>query len=166
MASGNTLLILHPQNNLPPSSNYATFDTRNVSNLVLEFDASTIESAFFSCVMPRAYASGGITCMLAWCADTAVTGSVVWGISIERCQDETDDLDTDSFAAEQTATSAAPTGSAGQIQYCSIAFTDGAQMDSVTAAERFRLKLRRVATDGSDDMAGDAQMVALEIRET
>lgn len=165
MASGNTLLQFHPQDNQPPSSNYATLDTRN-SQLVLEFDAATAESAIFSAVLPRAYAGGGITASICWCADTAITGSVVWGVSIERAADETDDLDSDSFATEQTVTSAAPTGSAGQVQYASIAFTDGAQIDSIAIGERIRVKLRRVAADGSDDMAGDAQFISLELRET
>jgi len=52
MASGDTLLIFQPYNNSPPSGTYATLDTRN-DHPVLDFDASTNESAVFSAVMPR-----------------------------------------------------------------------------------------------------------------
>jgi hypothetical protein len=90
---------------------------------------------------------------------------VVWGGSFERHQDDTDDLDADGFAAEQTATGTTASGS-GEVQYTSIAFTDGAQMDSVAAGESFRFKLRRVATDGADTALADAQALAVEIRET
>ena len=55
MASGQTLLIFHPYNNEPPSSNYATLATRN-QHAILQFDGATNESAVFSAVMPQHYA--------------------------------------------------------------------------------------------------------------
>lgn len=149
---------------MPPSSAYATFDTRN-GHLLLEFDAGTAESAVFSGVLPRNYAGGGLTLRIAWLADTAVAGDVVWGASFERHQDETDDLDSDTFAAERTATATAP-GTTGQVQYTDIAFTDGAQIDSLAVGESFRVKIRRVASDAGDTMAGDAQLLRVELRET
>ena len=42
--------------------------------------------------------------------------------------------------------------------------TDGADMDSVAAGELFRLKVTRDAT--SDDASGDAELYAVEIRES
>ncbi len=50
MASGDTLLIFGPLHNEPPSSDAATFDTRNL-HPVLDFDASTDESAVFSSII-------------------------------------------------------------------------------------------------------------------
>lgn len=44
MASGDTLLIFTPQCNEPPAVDFATLDLRN-SHLVLDFDATAIESA-------------------------------------------------------------------------------------------------------------------------
>lgn len=164
MASGNTLLIFTAHAGNPPASNYATLDTRN-SHLVLEFDAATAESIVFNGILPRNYAGGGLTVTIVWMADTATTGDVMWGASIERHDDEGLDLDADSFAAEKTVASTAP-GTSGMVQYCAIAFTTGAEMDSLAAAESFRLKIRRVAADAGDTMAGDAQLVAVEIRET
>jgi len=39
-------------------------------------------------------------------------------------------------------------------------------MDSVAAGELFRIKVTRDADNESDDMAGDAELSAVEIRET
>jgi hypothetical protein len=164
MARGNSLCFFFPQNNQPPSSNYATLDTRN-GHLCAEHDDSAIESCIFSGILPRNYASGGITVTIAWMAATATTGDVVWGASFERHADDTDDLDSDGFAAEQTATATTASGT-GEVQYTNIAFTDGAQIDSLAVSEHFRIKIRRVATDGADTMAGDAQLLSVEVRET
>ena len=56
----------------------------------------------------------------------------------------------------------------GQVVTCSIAFTDGAQMDSLSAGEAFRLKLRRDAdgTSGTDDVTTDAELLLVEVKET
>ena len=162
MASGNTLLVFGPMSNQPPATNYPALVSRN-AHLVLSFNDATAQSAQFQGVMPRAYANGGISCVIAWAADTATTGNVVWGISLERHRPGT--LGTDSFGSEFTTTGAAP-GTAGNLAYTTIALTDGTQMNSVVSSDHFRVKLRRVAADGSDTMTGNAHAIALEIRET
>lgn len=99
-------------------------------------------------------------------ADGATSGAVVWGGSFERHQDDSGDLDSDDFAAEQTATGTTASVD-GEVKYTDIAFTDGAQLDSLAIGEHFRFKLRRVATDGADTMnANDAQLLSVELRET
>ncbi len=45
-----------------------------------------------------------------------------------------------------------------------MAFTDGADMDSIAAGESFRVKVTRDAA--SDDAAGDAEILFLVIKET
>lgn len=164
MASGNTLNVFGALDNVPTATNYATIDTRN-NHLVLDFDDSTNEDAVFQSVLPRHYAGGGLTITLMWAATSATTGNVVWNAAIERLADETDDIDADSFAAAQAATAAAPATS-GMLQYTTIAFTSGAQMDSLTAGEAFRLKVTRDANNASDTMTGDAELWAVEIKET
>jgi hypothetical protein len=164
MSSGNSLLAFSPLAATPPSSNPATYELRN-DHVVLAFDAATPESIYLEAVMPQAYAAGGLTCVIAWMAGAATSGNVVLGLSIERHQDETDDLDSDSFAAEQTVTAAAPATN-GAVQYSTITFTDGAQMDSVSTGEHFRFKLRRVADNGSDTMTGDLHWLSMAVRET
>ncbi|MBA4019203.1 MAG: hypothetical protein C0483_18715 [Pirellula sp.] len=166
MASGDTLVVFGALDNEPPTSNFASIDTRN-SQPCLDFDASTDESAVFSGVLPRNYAGGGITVRLAWAGTSATSGTCRWNSSIERQDDEGQDLDSDSFATAQAAGATAP-GTSGMLQYTDIPHTSGAQMDSLAAGERFRLKITRDAdgTGGTDDMTGDAELFSVEIRET
>jgi len=164
MASGDTLLVLAPYDGEPPAANFAQLDQRNVAP-VLDFDDTTGESIEFGGVLPRNYGGGGVTVTIGWMATSAVTGSVVWGVSFKSFSDDADDLDSKAFAASNNATAPAASAS-GEIVYDTIAFTDGADMDSVAAAEYFRLKLERLPADGSDDMVGDAELISLEIKET
>lgn len=165
MASGNSLWTGMAWDSQPPASNYATRDTRN-GHQVLDFDADVDEAAIFVGILPRHYGGGGLTASLRWSAETATTGNVVWTVEIERINDESLDLDADSFASPQSVTAAAP-GTSGQVQYSEVAFTSGAQMDSLAAGESFRLRIARDADNGgSDTMAGDAELLGVELRET
>jgi len=164
MASGNTLAVFMPTENEPPTSNYATLDLRNL-HPVLDFDASTDESAVFSGVLSRSYAGGGITVSLHWAASSATSGTCRWAVAIEAISGL--DIDADSFATANTAGGTA-NGTSGVETVTTIAFTDGAQMDSLAAGGAFRLKVTRDAdgTSGTDDMTGDAELIAVEIKET
>lgn len=163
MASGNSLVSFVPADNEPPTANYATLDVRN-GHPVLDFDAATEEAAIFTAVLPRHYAGGGLTIYLHWLATSAVAGDSKWGGSIERATAGGDDLDADSFDAEQTATGTANAVS-GVVTTTQIAFTN-AQIDGLLVGEAFRLKLARKAADAADTMAGDAELLAVEIKET
>jgi len=164
MASGDTLVVFTPLHNQPPSSNAATIDLRN-QHPILDYDDTTDEDGMFGSVLPRNYDGGGVTCLIIWMASTAVANEVVWDIAWERHQDDAFDLDADGFAAVQSVTATCANVS-GEPAYDTIAFTDGAQMDSVAAGESFRLKLTRDANNANDDMVGDAEMLRIEIRET
>lgn len=164
MASGNSLASFDATDNHPPATGYATLDTRN-SHPVLDFDAAAVEAAVFSGVLARHYSSGGITARLGWMTTSAITGDVVWNAAFERHDDEGTDLDADSFASAQAATATAP-GTTGMVQYTDIVFTNGGQIDSVAIGEHFRLKVSRDATNGSDTMTGDAELLSVELRET
>lgn len=164
MASGNTLGFAGPQASIAASTNMGTFELRN-GMLVLAFDPTTAETVYFITRLSRNYSGGGLTFSIAWMT-SATSGNVVWGISIERHDDEGTDLDSDSFATEGTVTAAAP-GTAGQVQYSEIAFASGAAMDSLAAGEQFRIKLRRVASDAADTInANDCLFMGIEWRET
>jgi hypothetical protein len=163
MATGNTLCVFMPNDNEPPTAAFATLDTRNL-HPVLDFDAAADESAVFSAVLPRHYAGGGLTITLIWAASTAVTGDVVWNTAIERLDIGTDS-DADSFAAANAATATASATSGAPI-YTTIAHTAGAQMDSLAAGEAFRLKVTRNAVAAGDTIAGDVELLAVEIKET
>jgi hypothetical protein len=154
-----TYEVFAPLHNQPPASNYATVDTRN-SIMVLEFDAATDESAVFIGVMPEAASLGsGLKIRIHWMADTATSGTCRWGVQIERMNT---DEDSDSFDTAATAGSTT-NGTSGIITTTEITITT---IDSVAAGEPYRLKVFRDAdgTSGTDDMTGDAQLVAVEVR--
>ncbi len=163
MASGDTLVVFTPLANEPPASLYATLDTRN-SQPCLDFDATSIEFASFSGVLPRNYGGGGITVYLHWRASSATSGAVYWLVAFERCNT---DADANSFATQQGAGSTT-NGTSGISTITSIAFTNGGQIDSLAAGEEFRLSVQRDApgASGTDDMTGDAELFKVELRET
>ena len=163
MATGDTLLILKPQANIPPSTNYATLDQRN-GHLVLDFDATTNESAIFDCVMPRNYAGGGITVYIHYAMSSATSGDIDWDVAFERIGDQQQDVDSDSFATAQSVNTTTVPATSGLVDIVNIAFTDGAQMDSVAIGESFRLKITRDATN--DTATGDAELFGIELKET
>lgn len=166
MASGNTLLIFGPYDNEPPAASYATLDTRN-AHPCLDFDDTADEAAVFSSVLPRQYAGGGLTVYLHYAMTSATTGKVRLDASIERIGDGQQDIDSDGFAAAQSVNVAAVPGTTGHVDIVSIAFTDGAQMDSLAAGEGFRLKVERKPSDTTNDTAaGDLELVKVEIKET
>lgn len=163
MASGNTLCTFFTADNEPPTSNYATLDTRN-GHLVLDFDTTTQETAIFTGVMPRAYAGGGVTVYVHAMLSSATTGTLGWDVSFERMSDATTDLDSDSFATAQTITAATAPGTSGVVLVLNVAITDGANMDSVAAGESFRLRIRRDVAN--DTASGDAELLCVEVKET
>ena len=163
MASGDSLLIFTPLHNEPPSSSNATLDTRN-SHPCLDFDAASPEEAVFSAIMPRHYAGGGITVYLHYAMSSAEANTVDWDAAFERIGDQQLDIDGDSFAAAQSVDNTTVPGTSGLVDIVSVAFTNGAQMDSVAVGELFRLKVTRDATN--DDAAGDAELLGVELKET
>ena len=167
MATGNTLCVFTPQQNEPPSANYATLDTRN-QHLVLDFDPAADEAANFKAVLPRHYAGGGITVYVHYAMTSATSGTVVWDVSFERIGDGVQDIDSDGFAAIQHSGAVTVPGTSGNVDIASIAFTDGGQIDSVAVGELFRLKVSRDAdsTNATDNATGDAELLAVELKET
>jgi hypothetical protein len=109
-----------PAANNPPASNPATLDTRN-AHPVLDFDAGTDESAVFPGVLAQEYGTEGLTIDIFWSAESATSGNVVWNAAIESFTPDVDDVDGDSFAAANAATSTTASG-AGEIIKTSITF--------------------------------------------
>jgi hypothetical protein len=164
MASGNTLFVVGPLENEPPSVTYATLDTRN-SIAVLDFDAAANEYAVFKTLIPSHYAGGGLTVDLHWMATSATSGDVRWGVSIERDDANDHDLDADAFATEQLATGTA-NGTSGKLTKTTITASSGANMDSAAAGDPIRVKVRRLGSDGADTMTGDAELLMVHCKET
>ena len=164
MASGDTLIVFGPYHNEPPAANFATLDTRNL-HPVLDFDATTNESAIFAGVMPQSYAgTTGVTVYLHYAMSSAEADTVDWDVAFELIGDQGLDIDGDSFAAVNSVDDTTVPETTGLVDVVSVAFTDGADMDSVAVGDEFRMIVTRDAA--SDDAAGDAELTKVEIRET
>lgn len=164
MASGDTLAIFTPLHNEPPASNFATIDTRN-AHTVLDFDTTTQETAIFKSVMPRHYAGGGITVYVHASLTSATTGTLGWDVTFERVSDSIQDIDVDDFATAQTITAATVPATSGLVDILNVAITAGAAgTDNVAAGDGYRLRIRRDVAN--DTAAGDAELWAVEVRET
>ena len=163
MASGDTLARFTPLHNEPPASNPAILDSRN-QHSVLDFDATTNESAVFSDVMPRHYGGGGVTAYIHYAMSSAEADTIDWDGCFERIGDQQQDLDSDGFAAVQSVDNTTVPGTSGLVDVVAITFTDGAQMDSVAVGEGYRFKVTRDAAN--DDAAGDGELRFVEIKET
>jgi len=162
MATGDTLAECSVLGSDPPATAYATLSTRNAQP-VLEFDATVRETTTWAGVLPAHYQGGPLQVHIAWCAATATAGAVVWQAALERQQAGVTDLDTDSFAALVSATAAAPAASG--VLTVTVLTLSGATTDGVQASERYRLQVARDATQAADTMTGDAQIVAVWLRE-
>lgn len=165
MASGDTLVVFTPLNNESPSSDYATFDIRN-RHPVLDFDDTTNESAVFSSVMPRHYGGNGVTVYIHYAMSIATSPDTVdWDVSFERIGNGQQNLDTDSgWGSVKSIDNSTVPGTIGLVDIVFIAFSDGAEMDSIAVGEGFRIKITR--DQANDDSSGDAELVFVEIKET
>lgn len=163
MASGDTLVVLMPGHWESSATSPAQVGWRNYHRY-LSYDASSDENAIWSYVMPNSYSGAtGVTVKIIFAA-TASTNAVVWNASFERIG-TTQDIDADSFAAANAATTTVA-GTIGVPAVSSITFTDGADMDSVAAGELFRIKITRDANNASDTCTGSALLLAVVIEET
>lgn len=162
MASGNTLVTFFPTDNEPAAANMATPLTRN-SHPTLRFDDTTQEIAVFTGIMPRHYAGGGVTVYLHASLVSATTGTLGWDVSFER-MDAATDIDADSYASAQAVTPATVPGTSGFPLVLNAAVTNGANMDSIAVGDAFRLRVRRDVAN--DTATGDAELLAVEIKET
>jgi hypothetical protein len=144
--------------NQPPSTAFATLDTRGTGIAVLDFDDASTESAVFVGVIPEAASLGsGLIVSLRWMATTATSGDVRWSVAWEKSNT---DLDSDSYDSA-TASNATTNGTNGIVTVTNITCTT---IDSLAAGDLFRLRVQRIGGDNADTMTGDAELVAVEVR--
>ena len=172
MASGDSLHVFKPGGYEPPSSNFAPFTVITAATgqrPALLFDDTVDETAIWSSILNRAYGGGGLTVTLYWAmagANTTKTMSV--DVAIERViVGAALGVGGSDFAAANNA-NVAVDDDADDIFSSTETFTSGADMDSLAAGEPFRLRVTRDAdgTTSTDDAVGDAQLIAVEIKET
>ncbi|TWT46493.1 hypothetical protein [Botrimarina hoheduenensis] len=165
MAAGDTLLTGGAMAGFPLASG-ARLDLRN-GQPVLDFTDAAEEAVDFQGVMPAHYAGGSLLLRMAWSATVATAGQVRWGIALERRafvgSGSPHDLDSDAFGTEVLMTSTAPAVS-GQLQLIELTLP-GVATTGLVGGEGIRLRVRRLGSAVEDTMNGDAEFVALELRE-
>jgi len=163
-ATGGTKTIARffPADNEPPSSNYATLDTRN-SHPVLDFDTTTQETAIFRSIVPEGTVlTGGVTVCLQFAATSATSGTIGWVVGWERIASGGIDIDSDSWGTDQTVTATTVSGTSGITTLTSVNFSQAQLPSSLAAGEMYRIRVRRdVATDTA---TGDAELLGVEIK--
>jgi len=160
MASGDTLAAWGAAAAIPPSADYGTLDVRN-GHLVLDFDDTTVESVCFVGVVPSNYGGGGLSAVVTWMvtSDTNTGHQVGWGASAER-HPVGFDVDSDNFTTV-TQVYTWLTSEPGEVQRTLVPL---ASTSTFVAGESFRLRVQRMA--GDDTATGDAELLAVELRES
>lgn len=161
---GTVVHALGPRDAAYPASNYAQFKSVAGTNFPVEslaFDASTEEAVYFL-FRAVSYGSGNLTVRIRWYADSASSGGVVFGCSLAAITANTDtqDIETKAFATETTG-SDTHLGTTGQrLHEMTVTVSN---LDSLAADDWCALKLARKTGNASDDMTGDALVVAADI---
>ncbi|HEY5140848.1 MAG TPA: hypothetical protein VIJ25_16265, partial [Methylococcales bacterium] len=153
-------LILTPSGATIPSLNGAAqvkVDGTNYAYYVLDFDADTAQSTFWSWTMPNSYDGGTVNVTYYWEA-AATTGSAVWCFqSIGVPANGTQGVDSP-LGAAVCATSAAP----GSANYLTSVVQSNA-VSNFAAGQYIAFKVYRDATNASDTMTGNARLVKVTI---
>ena len=155
-AGTKTYAVFTPLDNEPPASDYATIDTVN-SISVLDFDGTTQESAIFRSMIPEGASFSNILATLYFTAST-VTGGVMWGVQYEKLIGA--GITGDRFTGGVTglATLSGATSTPVGITLLSTSY------GGLTVGDPYRVKVYRDAANASDSMAGDAELLIVEIR--
>lgn len=162
MAQGDTLVAWGPLSYEPPVLDFATIDNRN-GHPVLDFASTPNESGIFSAVMPNHYGGNGVRVRIHYAMSIATTGNIDWDVAFELIGDQDQDIDNDGFAPINSTDNTDVPTTAGLVDIVEVDFTDGADMDSITSGNGFRIKVIR---DGvSDTASGDAELRFLELIE-
>lgn len=155
MASGDLLATIF--RSVPPASNPATQDLTSGPFPVYDYDDTTSETMYFMCYMSGVYdGTSSINVILPWKFTTYVGSQTCdWEVSFYRVGDDTDSIDSFTFAAAQTSivTEASATG---ELDYATIAFTN-AEADGIQPNELFVLRVTRDAAGGTAS-PGDAEL--------
>lgn len=161
--AGTKTIMRHiPLMSEPPATNFATIDTRN-SVPVLEFDAATNESTVFTGIISEGIIMGStLGVYLHFAGDTATGSTVAWGICMERMTG-TFGFSADRFNEGVQVNQILPSTTAAiTIAGAALPVPVG-----LTQGEAYRLLIRRIANDATNDTApGDAQLIAVELRNT
>lgn len=127
----------------------------------LAFNDAADEAAFWRLEVHR-YGSGNLTVDIYWYGDTATTNSVVWGAALAAITPETDtqDVETKALATENTVTDTHLGTTAQRLHRATVTVSN---LDSLANADAAWLRIRRLGSNGSDTLSGDAIIERVEV---
>jgi hypothetical protein len=150
----NEIALLPGTSQLPDTNACALNRTQgtNIPFLSLDFDAAADEQAYWVFEVPSTWV-GNVTVTIWWKA-AATTGDVVWGAATRAIGDGGT---WDSTWTETTGTDTVK-GTTEQLNAAAIVITS-----PWVAGDTGQVRIRRLGSNGSDTMAGDAKCVAVKL---
>ena len=125
---------------------------------VLDFDASTTESAQFQISFPKSWNEGNLTFQVYWTTTATDTDGVAWMLSSVRVpNDSTIDVD---YTSSATVTDSA-LGAAEDL--CVSAESGNLPVSGASVDDLVYFKIQRDVSDSHDDMAEDARLIGIKI---
>lgn len=128
--------------------------------LVLDYDATTDEFAWWTFRLPDNYASGG-TGYVQW-HTTTIAGSVVWGMRVGAITAGDADTPIEHATVAVTALTGVNATEANRL----VSTTLSLSMDSAAAGDLLTVAVYRSAANASDSASVDARLVAAEFMYT
>ena len=157
MASGDLILQFLPQSHVPALTNAAIPDERLTASdrhPILNFSASGSPLGVFKDVLPPNYGGGNLSFEVGFIMASATTGNV--GGKIEFENDSAQDHDTANWGSVTTFSAVAVPSTNGAPGTITGTVTSGANMQSLTANQAYRLRFTRdnsVASNASGDLS-------------
>lgn len=171
MASGDTLFVFGPDDNIPPTSNFATKDMFAAATGwrdVLDFDGTgDNETAIFGKghVWPSNYAGGGIDVIIHYSLDGTDAQDVQFEVSVESVGDNHDqDAGGRDFGAPTDITDTPATNTANYSNITAAGQISHVNCDSPAVGDRIRLKVTRDYDHAAN--TDDVQLHAVHVKET
>jgi hypothetical protein len=124
------------------------------------FDASTIESMYWSLRMPADYVSAPVL-KIQYKMASAASGAVVVQVRVAAVSDgDAQDVDAKALAAGNNSSGITVPGTAGHMDEISVTLTNA---DSVAAGDFVVVRLARSASDAGDTATGDMEVIAVTL---
>ncbi|MCG8448911.1 MAG: hypothetical protein MI725_04945 [Pirellulales bacterium] len=146
--------------NSPPATGYATLDLRS-GFAVLDMDDAADEKAIFHAVLPSHYGGGQVLAVVTWTSTSGITGNAKLRIEATRIQAGTNLDSLPAAAGSSDVVVAAPTASGELV----VSQTSAIDVGGASSGDTLLITLTRLATDAADTLAGDVELLALEVRE-
>lgn len=124
---------------------------------VLAFSDSADWYSVFEGNMPINYAGGNVDIVLQWASWTVTTNNCRWSVEVERYADNGNRTDTANWATAQVQNDTPGTTVTSQA-YTTFSNLTPANIASVAAGERFRMRVGRVGSNAGDTMVGLAYL--------